>query len=227
MLQIIKEKELGHPIFRSELLPIDPAKLVPELGARLEEVEELGSAMLRDPWAERDTKVHGLFDRRGKRIIIDKREPFATQRYTIGHEIAHLLYHSNPYHLRERAVRVRDRKIEGDRDSSNHKCEEREAEIFAAEFMMPADLVREAMVQRFGAPIDGAVPHEGLAHFLSASCGQKIDSYKLAGMPQEERAALFAEVKSFAGRAFESLYRQFGVSKGAMAIRLLELGLVS
>ena len=226
MLQIIKESELGRAITPSELVPIDITKLVSELGVRIEEVEELESVIGHNPWTERDTKVPGFFDRRGKRIIVAKRQSLEVQRYTIGHEIAHLMYHSGPHHLRELAVRVRDRGIVEESESSNHKCEEREAEIFAAELTMPADLVREAMLQRFGAAIDGTVPREELAHFLNATSRQKIDSYKLARMPQEERAALFAEAKSFAGRAFEPLYRQFCASKQAMAIRLLELGLV-
>jgi hypothetical protein len=46
-------------------------------------------------------------------------------------------------------------------------------------------------------------------------------------MPQGERARLFAEAGSFRGGLFESLARSFAVSAEAMAIRLLELDLVS
>jgi len=227
MLLIIKERELGRHVFANELLPIAVAQLIPELGARVEEVEELGGVRLHNPWAESDTEVPGLLDRRAKLIIVAKKEPLTEQRYTMAHEVAHLLYHADAHHLRERAARVMNRDAGDDGEFPNHRREEREAEIFAAELLMPPDLTREAMVQRFGAPIDGTLPRDELAYHLSNAIGRKLDAFQLARMPQESRAALFAEATSFVGRFFEPLIRQFGVSKQAMAIRLLELGLVS
>jgi Zn-dependent peptidase ImmA (M78 family) len=98
--------------------------------------------------------------------------------------------------------------------------------MFAAELLMPAELVREAALQRYGSPIDGTVPREQLAHLLGNGIGENIDSLYLAQMPQEKRAALFAVATSFGFGTFEPLTAQFGVSRQAMAIRLVELDLV-
>jgi len=86
--------------------------------------------------------------------------------------------------------------------------------------------VIEATLMRFGARIDGTLPCEELAYFLSNSLRRKIDAFQLARMPQEQRAGIFAEATSFRGRFFTPLTQYFGVSKGAMSIRLLELGLI-
>lgn len=224
-LLIKKESELGPPVPRSVLLPIDPAQLVPELGARVEKVQELGGVALGNPWTERDVRVPGLFDRRAKLIVIAQNQPVAEQRYTVAHELGHLLYHTSPRHLRERAALVENHSARN--VSPANRCEEREAEVFAAELLMPVDLMREAVVARFDGPIDGTLPHDTLAHFLSASTESKFNASQLARMPQVDRAALFATAKSFGCRIFEPLIKQFGVSKQAMAIRLLELGWVS
>jgi hypothetical protein len=91
---------------------------------------------------------------------------------------------------------------------------------------MPADDTEKAMTARFGSRIDGTIPCDDLAYFISIAAHQRIEPRQLARMPQLERAILFAKAGSFQGRVFEPLDRYFVVSTQAMAIRLLELGLL-
>ena len=228
MLVLLKEDELGGTVPKSALLPIDLEKLVLSLGARIIRVEELGGVRLSNPWAERDTKVPGLFDRFSRTIIVGGKEPLVQQRFTVAHEIGHLLFHSKPVQLRERAARGNlSPSAKPSIDQVNTKAEEREAEIFAAELLMPAEQTEEAMVQRFGGPIDGTLPHDDLAYFLSLATRQRLEPRWLARMPQKDRARLFAQADNFRGTYFEPLTIAFNVSEEAMAIRLLELGLVT
>lgn len=226
MLVILKECESGAPVAKSAVLPIDLEKLAPFLGITITRVAELGGVRLGNPWAERDIRVSGLFDRARREIVIANNEPIARQRVTIAHEMCHLLYHSGALQLRERVARgIRSGKSMMDEGPS--KLEEREAEIFAIELVMPTDLTEEAMIKRFGGRIDGTLPHDELAYHLSLATGRKIQPRQLSGMPQEARAGLFAQANNFRGSHFKPLIELFSVSLEAMAIRLLELGLVS
>jgi Zn-dependent peptidase ImmA (M78 family) len=229
MLLISNEQALGHSVLRSSLLPIDLVKICALLGLQIEEVEELGGVRIGNPWAERDIKVPGLLDRIKRTIVVSKRSSLAEQRYTLAHELSHSLHHSSPRHLRERAA-SNAKGLEGTSaicDNAEHKAEERDAEIFASELLMPTDLMEEAVLQRFGSKIDGTTPHENLAHFISDATHKKISSWHLARMPEIERAALFAQADNFLGRHFPPMYRHFQVSLEAMSIRLVELGLIT
>jgi hypothetical protein len=121
-------------------------------------------------------------------------------------------------------VHHRERPTSGRR---NRVPEEREAEVFAAELTMPIELVRDEMLSRFGTAIDGTLPHDDLAYFLSLGIGERLEPKRLAQMPQIERAILFAKVKHFGNQHFDALHRVFDVSADAMGYRLLELDLVS
>ena len=197
------------------------------MGLRIEEVDHLGETGVENPWRERDIKVAGLFDRQTRTITLASREPHDQKRFTLAHEFAHALYHSGPMQLRKRAARASFgstgmRPAHSERDS-----EEREADVFAAELLMPIELVRAATIQRFGEFADMNVPCDDLAYYLSKATKTRINPEKFAEMPQYNRALLFAELKTFRETPFVPLAKLFGVSSDAMAIRLLELGLVS
>jgi len=136
MLLSIKEHELGGTVPRSALFPIELEKLIPLLGFRLDEINELGGVRVGSPWAESDIQVPGMLDRRERVIVVARNQPVVERRYTIAHELAHLLYHNSPRHLRERVARLSKREA-GLAGSLDHKREEREAEIFGAELLMP------------------------------------------------------------------------------------------
>jgi len=203
------------------VLPIDLRGIALSIGLHVEEAEELGGVRLMNPWAESGIDVVGILDRRNETATISKRQSLAVQTFTLAHEIAHWVLHPGLVHHRER--------IESESLSPRFAKppEEREANIFASELLMPAQLVTHEMKKRFGGPIDGSLVHEDLAFMLSVGTGKTIQPSWLARIPQVERAQLFARASSFGGPPFEPLGKTFGVSSKAMAYRLLELGLVS
>lgn len=226
VLRDSKQRKLGRPVSNADLVPIDLRALTRLQGLSIEEVEELGGVPLDNPWAALDARVAGMFNPETRVITVTRREPLDQRRFTIAHEFAHALYHSGPLHLRERVVRARS--SQGSQPvKADNAPDERVADMFAAECTMPADLVREAMGQRFGGPVDTTLAHEDLAYYLSAALRRRIDPRRLAAMPQLDRAALFGRADSFRGRLFAPLIEAFGVSVEAMAKRLLELDLVS
>lgn len=220
MLRSAKRQARGTPVELAELIPIDLRVLMSLLGLRYEEVEELGGVKLGSPWAEQDTTVAGAYNFVTRTITAAAGRPLVERRFTIAHEIAHSLYDTGILRLRERTARKSGSPTQED------KSRERMADLFAAELLMPVEAMTDGMTKRFDSPIDGTIPRDDLAHFLSVATHQKIDSAFLARMPQVRRAGLFAVADNFRGRSFVPLNRQFEVSAETMAIRLVELGLV-
>jgi Zn-dependent peptidase ImmA (M78 family) len=209
---------------KSDRLPVDVRKMAALLGLQIEEVQELGGVKVGNPWSEADIEVQASLDRVARKVIMPiKGLDLAQWRYTLAHELCHLLIHSDPIHHRERpAARTMSRRVNPSRPE-----EERDAQIFAACFLMPENLTKEAFLGRFEAQLDGTVPHDDFAYYLSIGTRQKIHSTQLAAMPQLNRAALVAKAISFGGKPFLPMYELFQVSIEAMARRLLELGWVS
>jgi Zn-dependent peptidase ImmA (M78 family) len=227
MLAILKEADSGGPVAVPDLLPIDLWKLAGPMGLRIEEVDDLGETRVENPWRERDTKVSGLFDRESRTITLVSREPHDQKRFTLAHEFGHVLYHSGPLQLKQRAARASFGSTRARPAVSEKPIEEREADIFAVELLMPVQFVRSATIQRFGEFSDMNVPSDELACYLSRATKRTIDPERFAQMPQYDRALLFAGLNIFREKPFVPLMKLFGVSSDAMAIRLLELGLVS
>jgi hypothetical protein len=205
---------------RAPALRIDLHEIAYSAGLRVEEIEELGGVRLMNPWAESGVEVVGILDRINDTATISRKQSLAVQRFTLAHEIAHWVLHPGLVHHRER--------VESDNLSPRlaKRPEEREADIFASELLMPAAIIKREMAKRFGGPIDGSLVHEDLAFMLSVGTGKTIQPTWLARIPQMEGAQLFAQASSFGGPPFEPLCEAFGVSAKAMAYRLLELGLV-
>ncbi len=216
MLRSAKQKTAGHPVSDSELVPIDLQLLIRLLGWRYEELEELGAVRIENPWAERNALVDGMSNPLTRTISVAKRQERTQLRFTVAHEVGHAIYDSDIVRLRERAGR-------GPQDKSR----ERNADRFATELLMPAQPVSEAMSKRFGGAIDGTIPRDDLAHFISSGVHRTIPPTVLARMPQVRRAALFATADNFSGPHFKPLVERFDVSVETMAIRLLELELVA
>ena len=99
---------------------------------------------------------------------------------------------------------------------------EREANYFAACFLMPRGYVTDQFRQRFpsNGPLridDAAVAHLGIYD-------RDALLYPTPGSLTRER--IFARAKSYAGRPFVPLAELFQVSIETMAIRIQELGLI-
>lgn len=159
-------------------------------------------------------EVAGLIDRSAKQVKVSMQflEP-AYQRFTLAHELGHAVLHPEGGGIH------RDRPLNGERMS--REPDEREADLFATYFLMPAKLVQEAFLRRFGTT--QFVLTDDTAFALARTTSDAV----LEQHPTSRQIArALAAAERYDGRTFKSLADQFGVSVGAMGIRLDELGLV-
>lgn len=156
-------------------------------------------------------EVAGLINRDAKRVEVSMQFPEpAYQRFTLAHELGHAVLHPDGGGIH------RDRPLNGERIA--REPDEREADLFATYFLMPAKLVREAFLQRFGT-IRFALTDDSafaLARMTSDAVLEKSPTSR-------HLTRMLAAAEHYNGKHFKSLAGQFGVSVGAMAIRLSEI----
>lgn len=159
-------------------------------------------------------EVAGLIDRDAKVVKASLQfvEP-AYQRFTLAHELGHAVLHPDGGGIH------RDRPLDGVKRS--REPGEREADRFATFFLMPEKLLRECFLQRFGT--ECFVLTDDTAFALSRTTS---DAVQKKNPTQRHFARTLAVAETYNSRSFKSLVAQFGVSVGAMAIRLEELGLL-
>lgn len=162
-------------------------------------------------------EIAGLLDRQSGKIAIAEQFSEEAIRFTGAHEIGHWVLH-------EDETMHRDRPVKGlDVQAWNRPVKEREADYFAACFLMPERLVVEALDSIF--LCDGQfVFDDTTAFWLNPSDPDVLlrsDSGSL------DRALALATARSYGGRHINSLAEQFRVSAMSMAIRLNELKLIS
>lgn len=158
-------------------------------------------------------EVAGVIDQSSKCVQISLQFPPHVRLFTVAHELGHAVLHPGMDGLH------RDRPQDGTEDSRDPV--EREADKFAACFLMPVKLVRAQFVARFGAP-NFALSDES----AFALAGKSLDAVRTKIRGRRDCARLLAGAQRFGGRHFVSLAEYFGVSVGAMAIRIEELDLV-
>lgn len=160
-------------------------------------------------------KVAGLIDRQANRIAISLEFSPTIQVFTGAHEIGHLVLHQGQ-------VMHRDRALDGRPLSGPRSQEEKEADFFAACFLMPDLLVRSAFKELF---FCGELLQfdDTVAYHLDPT---DTNNLLYASDDSLERELALARCQRFNGRPFFSLAEQFGVSVTAMALRIKELGLV-
>ena len=107
-------------------------------------------------YTEFDEAVSGMLYRESDTVLIGINASHAPtrQRFTIAHEIGHLLMHEGRPVVVDRLVRVNLNL----RDGASTK-EEVEANAFAAALLMPRDLIA-AEIERFVTQAQGLVPHQ-------------------------------------------------------------------
>ncbi|SRR5712691_3356630 len=118
--------------------PVPVEELAKRLGVRLafERMDgEISGMLVRDP--VRNITV----------MAINSSHPGTRQRFTIAHELGHLLLHQGSPVFVDRAVRVNFRDLHA---SSGHHRHEIEANTFGAELLMPEDLMISAVRRRAG-----------------------------------------------------------------------------
>lgn len=162
-------------------------------------------------------EVAGAYDRKRKVILVSTQFPPEEVRFTGAHEIGHLILHPQhgPLH--------RDRPIfRSGQPNPTKPVTEQEADYFAACFLIPDQLLKREFKDRFGAKCPFELD-EAAALFLHLE--DQFEDISNGVNPMVLARSLAVAI-SFRGEHFYSLAQRFRVSPSAMALRLVEIGLV-
>jgi hypothetical protein len=197
-----------------ELLPIRPDQFIRRfLRLRLVEIEEI---LPDGPLASSTrSEIAGIIDRALEQITVATKFDLVVRRFTLAHELGHWFLHSGlVYH--------RDFPISGTEPSDGLSIEEREANLFAAEMLMPRRLVADLFFAKYGRScMHPDEIDEELAFKLSLGTGVVLSPGDLKALGRRKRSRLLAK-DTHLGVPMSDV---FAVSTGAMAIRLEELDL--
>ena len=198
-------------IYPSGCHPLDLLK--PQLAAQI-----LGYKYVEEPLADWPpaglNRIAGQVDPQRKQIVISNKFKPSEMLFTGAHEIGHVVLHEPKKLLRERP-------IEGPRP--NHQdFREREADSFAAQFLMPKKLMTTAFKKIFG-ELPPIRLDDDLAFWLGPDNPAEVLFADKESLLPMLRLAGFSPISS----KYRPLYEQFGVSRTAMAIRLQELEFLS
>lgn len=195
-------KELLHPRFAIERHGYE----YEERGDLDLELRVVGS-----PKVWKRSVCSGLLDRGGKFVAVSERFSPEERRFTAGHELGHMNLHP------DMEVAHRDR-LTGRREKRPRR--EKEADLFAAYYLMPEKWVTSDVVEKFGrVPI---VVNEHLAWWLDPDDHERFYEARFA----KELAMAVAVCSTLGGPHFRSLKEEYAVSTEAMAKRLQELSLI-
>src|SRR5690606_17622359 len=136
--------------------------------------------------------------------------PRPTKNFTAAHELGHAILHKQP-------VMHRDIPIDGSIMSKNRSQAERQADKFAAYFLMPAKLVKDVFEELF----------QTQQFQIDETSAFKLINGNVSGLRKECRnlrglSKKLASSESYGQNFFNSMATIFNVSVGAMAIRLEE-----
>lgn len=114
-----------------------------------------------------DPDVSGVLvrDKGGNVIGVQKSQSKARQRFTIAHELGHLLLHDGKVVHVDRAFRVNWRR---DQEAEPHDVEEIEANAFAANLLMPGEMIEKVLGSR-SLDLEDATEIERLARVFEVS----------------------------------------------------------
>ena len=168
------------------------------------------------PSEDYGTETAGVIEKEIRRITIAQNFPIEVRRFTTAHELAHLVLHKGMYYHRDRPL---DGSLQG-----NLPKHEREANLFAAELLMPTNLLRMHVFECFNGPIHGGSADENLCFFINSHTDRHLSVKEFKCIPVLERAKLIASVSI---SHIKSLEKRYLVSQTAMAIQLRDLRLVT
>lgn len=198
-------KQYLHPKYAFEMFGVTYEER-PDLDLELRVVDEQTRVKL--------SVTTGRLDRRSKVVATSERSPPAERLFTAAHELGHWILH------KDEMIEHRDRPPHGARTSRPRR--EREADEFAAAYLMPPKWVEGDLESRFGTPPVNVDEH--LAWWLDQTDHERL--LLLNTDADEERARTIAVCTNIGMGHFCSLADEYGVTAKAMALRLMELGLV-
>jgi len=198
--------------YSDAVVMLDPALGIHVMGFKFERHPELRLVRRRDDPAE----VAGIIDRQAIKIAIAEKFGLQVGRFTAAHELGHLCLH--PGMVMHRDPPICDLSERASRGPL--PLAEREANYFAANFLVTEKLLRREFSKRFGRDL---LEFDDTTAFKL--CMQDPDS--VLEQSGEGRARIVATARSFGPPPFVPLNEHFGVSPSVMTYRLLELGIVS
>lgn len=189
---------------------LEPSVALVANGYKVRSIGSLGDTYVNGEKRE----VAGVMDRGGRSISISQRFVLPIQRFTLAHELGHVICHPTETGLH------RDVPIE--KGGCSRSWKEIEADRFASVYLMPERLVLTQFRECFR--VDAINLSEEMAYAL---CGTEAERVRRQCKNVRGLSQLVANAGQFNGRQFMPLASQFRVSRTAMAIRLEELGLVT
>jgi Zn-dependent peptidase ImmA (M78 family) len=167
----------------------------------------------------------GYMDPASNTIAVARNLRPEVRRFTIAHELGHHTLH------RDMGILFRDHPLSGAEMEDRHrKPEEREADLFAAELLMPEKLVRREFLRYFGVESFSGVRLRDDAAFHLSTPYRKVTVASLEQRGRRYVSLLLADSRPWGfGGNMETLptfSKLFRVSKIAMAIQLESLRLV-
>lgn len=204
-----KKRHSGAPLISL----LDPALAAELLGIDFEYQPDLG----RFGQGGDRFEIAGALNLQEARIRVSTKFHPDTVRFTAAHELGHWMLHDFP-------APHRDRPIKGlYSEQYQRPLHEREADYFAACFLMPPNLFRRDFELAFGITSPFVFTH---GNALELSGGNEPDALLYPEDGSLVRELTLANAKSYQGRHFESLAKQYRVSDYSMAIRIRELRLI-
>ena len=158
------------------------------------------------------SEIAGQIDKGQKTILVSTRFQAEIQNFTAAHELGHALFHKG-------MVLHRDIPLDG--SSYSQDVRERQANKFAAFFLMPEKQVKNVfqdlfLTERFTINQDTAF-----------QLGERsVSAFRNKCKNLHGLGRFLAKAESYRGKTFNSISKVFSVSVGAMAYRLEELGLI-
>jgi len=209
-IQIWERRSELFPDFmsRSPVDMLDPVAALRLLGYKVDIADALGYL----PGTTRPLNVAGLIDKPNRQVLLSGGFSTAVRNFTAAHELGHAVMH-------EFSGMHRDKPLDG--SSGSLDPQEREAEKFAAFFLMPQKLVSRTFEQVFG-----GTPFELNDDTRFALSGALPNPARWQPKSLRDLTRLLSSASRFNGSNIVPLGNQFRVSREAMAIRLEQLALV-
>jgi Zn-dependent peptidase ImmA (M78 family) len=158
----------------------------------------------------------GVLDRLTKTIQVNVSLPPTVRRFTGAHELGHLMLH--------KFRSLRESPFGNDNWRSVNRPEEQEANLFAAELLMPTRYVRKLFLSRFGSALYRDSLDDKTAFYCSGGGNFRASDFQ--NMTLLDMAKVIAEADSLWTADSRPFTQIFGVSATAMAIQLMDSGLV-
>jgi Zn-dependent peptidase ImmA (M78 family) len=211
-------EEKGQYLSPDRFFPIDLKKIISSvMNWELESVADIGY----DSTGQR-LRGHCDYENRHIRIAFQDITP-DEETFTIAHEIGHAILHSNAHRVQRGSARKRTTpRIASITSTNEERKMEKDANIFAAELLMPEKAVRGYFFRVFGRKEMWLGSTR--AQQIMKGFRKKPQKSPFTLQSTKDIAPYFADYKKT--EADPSMREFFGVSRTAMSIRLLELNLI-